>query len=188
MLFRSIITLAALAAATSSMTAKDCSAGTSKFTVGPVSVDPINPVAGDPFNLHLTYTVPDGLTVTDGTAEYDITLNFIPFQPSKEPLCQDVPCPLGPGTYSNTTTSTWPSGITGSLVNKMKWLDTDGSLLLCIQVSGNVGAASPAGSPVANNTKALVPIPLKSLVVRTVDAVRGFLRGAKRSEGPRDEL
>jgi hypothetical protein len=121
------------------VTVKDCAATSSIFKVTSLSVAPVNPASGDPFDLHMEWTVPDGVTVTDGTAKYSVTLNYIPFSPSTEPLCQDIPCPMGPGKYTNTTTSTWPSGVTGSLTTKMEWLQPDGATLACVSISGTVG-------------------------------------------------
>ena len=100
-----------------------------------MSIDPAIPVPGAPLTLQLTYEVPDGLTVTDGTAEYDVTYNYIPFTPSVEPLCQDIPCPLGPGVYTNHSTTTWPDGLAGQLVSQMKWWDSSKNLLLCVEIA-----------------------------------------------------
>ncbi len=136
MLFRLALAAAALLGLTSAATTlKNCASGTSVFTMNSASLVPANPAAGDVVDLHLDYTVPEGTTVTGGTAQYDVTLNFIPFAPSTEPLCQDVPCPLGPGTYSNVTQSMWPTGVSGTLVSKMTWKDEGEKVLLCLQIN-----------------------------------------------------
>ena len=119
-------------------TVEDCGKGVSMFTLNKVNLNPVNPVPGENVTLFLDYTVPTGLTVADGTAEYDVTYNYIPFTPTVEPLCQDIPCPLGPGTYQNSSVSAWPTGVSGSLDTKMKWLDSDGNLLLCVDIAAQI--------------------------------------------------
>lgn len=154
MLTRIVTALAALAAVSAgSATVKNCASGTSLFTINKLSLDPPTAVAGAQSTLYLDYTVPEGTTVTDGTTSYSITLNFIPFAPSTNPLCADIPCPLGPGSYSNATKSTWPAGVSGSFTSKMTWQDSSNTLLLCVQISG-------AMMENATSRVALLPEPL----------------------------
>lgn len=119
-------------------TVKDCGSGTSVFQMNAMSLDPANPAPGQRVGFSIDYTVPPSTTVSDGTARYELTYNFIPFSPTTEPLCSNVPCPLGPGRYSNTTYSTWPTGLSGSIMSRMKWLNPNGALLLCSEISGKV--------------------------------------------------
>lgn len=119
---------------------KDCAPGKdSILTLNSVNMVPVNPSAGDNVTLYLDYTVPNGLTVTGGQTEYDITYNYIPFSPSYEPLCQNIPCPLQAGRYSNASSSQWPTGLSGLLVSRMKWWDENQNLLLCVEMSGQTG-------------------------------------------------
>jgi hypothetical protein len=153
------IALAALAAtglaAAGPATVKNCASGSSLFTINKLSLDPPTAVAGAQSTLYLDYTVPEGTTITDGTTTYAITLNFIPFAPSTNPLCADIPCPLRPGSYSNATTSTWPAGVSGSFTSKMTWQDAASNLLLCVQISGammdNQTSLVPRPSPPVEN-------------------------------------
>lgn len=131
-------------------TVSNCGEGKSVFKVSDLSIAPVDPAPGANFSLQMTYTVPDGVVVTGGTAEYDVTWNFIPFEPTVEPLCQNIPCPLEAGTYTNTSVSAWPTGISGLLNTQMKWIDSDGSLLACVGIDATL--ASPAG---CNHTRAL---------------------------------
>jgi hypothetical protein len=85
--------------------------------------------------MDIDYTVPEGFTVKDGQAKYAITYNFIPLSPTIEPLCQNIPCPLSSGTYQNKTSSTWPSGVSGSVNTKITWADETGAQLLCINLA-----------------------------------------------------
>jgi hypothetical protein len=113
----------------------DCGAGKSLFTIRAVSLDPAQPVPNQNVSLNLEYSVPDGLTVTGGEARYAATYNFIPLTTTVEPLCNNIPCPLSSGSYTNTSYMTWPSGLSGSLVSKVTWVDTDSSLLLCMSIT-----------------------------------------------------
>jgi hypothetical protein len=142
MLLRLVAAFAAAATAVTSAyaatTLKDCGVGTSLFHLDAAKLDPADPAPGAPVDLTLSYTVPAGVTIHEGTAEYDVTVNYIPLSPYTEPLCQDVPCPIKPGSYTNTTRSTWPSGVHGLVVNKMIWKGTgtsDAATLLCLQIT-----------------------------------------------------
>lgn len=119
-------------------TLKDCSSGTSIFSLNSMSLDPPNPAPGDRVAFFLDYSVPTSTTVTDGTARYEVNYNFIPLSPTIQPLCSNIPCPLGPGRYTNTTYSTWPTGLSGSIRTRMAWLDPSGTMLLCTEISGKV--------------------------------------------------
>jgi hypothetical protein len=112
----------------------DCAVGKSVFSMKAVTLLPADPVPGENVTLHLEYVVPAGVTITDGTAQYDVSYNFIPFSPTIESLCYDVPCPLGPGLYMNDTISQWPTGLSGTLVTKITWFDLLKNVLLCISI------------------------------------------------------
>jgi hypothetical protein len=119
-------------------TLRDCGAGTSVFKINSLSLTPADPKPGEKVGLNLDYTVPAGVTVTGGQAKYDVTYNFIPLAPTTEPLCQNIPCPLGPGSYVNTTYSTWPSGSSGTVNTKITWADEASKQLLCIGIVAKV--------------------------------------------------
>ena len=119
-------------------TVKDCGSGKSVFTVNTMSLDPPNPAPGQRVGFTLDYTVPYNTTVTDGTTTYDVSYNFIPMSPTTQSLCSNVPCPLGAGRYVNTSYSDWPTGLSGTIKTRMKWLDPVGTLLLCSEISGKV--------------------------------------------------
>ena len=115
-------------------TIRDCAPGTSLFLVNSVSLNPSTPMPGEKVSLHLEYTVPTGYVTTAGQAKYEITYNFIPLTPTVEPLCQNIPCPLGAGSYTNNTVSEWPTGLSGTLKTKITWMDIMGVELLCLQM------------------------------------------------------
>ena len=119
-------------------TVKDCSSGTSlfKFTSGSLLPDPTVP--GQDSSLTINAELPDGTNVADGTAKYTYSLNGIPFSPETDPLCGQVTCPLLPGPYTNTTTSVFPTGVSGKIVTKIQWYDTSNTLLLCTEITTRV--------------------------------------------------
>lgn len=135
-MFRRLAALSSLfVAAFAATTLKDCGAGTSLFRLDAAKLAPADPAPGDAVDLTLSYTVPAGVEIRGGIAEYDVTVNYIPVSPYTEPLCQDVPCPVREGVYTNTTRSTWPTGVHGLVVNKMIWKGEDAELLLCLQIT-----------------------------------------------------
>lgn len=127
-----------LSGALSANTLKDCSSGTSVFKYGTASLLPDPVVPGENSTLSLSCTIPDGVTVTDGTAKYSISLNGIPFPATVDPLCSQVECPMTPGPYSNTTVSPFPTGVSGKIVTKLEWFDTDNTLLYCLETTVRV--------------------------------------------------
>lgn len=132
------IALLALALSTSALTVSDCGKGATAFTLGPLSLQPDNPTPGQNFTMNYQYTVPSSMMVTGGIAKYSVTYNFLPLSPTTEPLCKNIPCPLSAGTYTNATTSVWPSGLSGTLTSQITWQDDNSLPLLCIAVSGKV--------------------------------------------------
>ena len=92
---------------------RDCSNGDGLFTLISQGFSPEPPVPGEDATLWFYYQVPDGLTVTAGTAKYSFKFNGIPFSPTVEDLCTQVDCPLLPGTFNLSSTSTFPTGVSG---------------------------------------------------------------------------
>ena len=69
-----------------------------------------------------------------------MTYNFIPLSPTVDDLCatQKVDlCPLKVGVHHSTSDSTWPSGLSGTIVSKIQWKDQDGQEILCLQWTVN---------------------------------------------------
>lgn len=116
----------------------DCSKGTSvfKFTGGSLLPDPVVP--GQDSSITLNLEIPAGTNVNAGTAKYSFSFNGIPFAPTTEDLCSDVACPLLPGPYTNTTTSVFPSGVSGKVTTKIEWFDVANNRLLCADVTARV--------------------------------------------------
>ena len=135
-LFKALYTVIALLNATNSVT--DCSKGTSvfKFTGGSLLPDPVIP--GQDSSITLNAEIPSGTNINGGTAKYSFSFNGIPFAPTTEDLCSDVACPLLPGPYTNTTTSVFPSGVSGKVTTKIEWFDTANNRLLCVDVTARL--------------------------------------------------
>lgn len=134
----SLVSLATAFAALFSLnttSVSDCAAGKSVFQINSQGFGPEPPVAGQNVTLWIDYTVPDGVTVNAGKAKYSVTYNGIPFPASTEDLCTQITCPQVPGTYNITSTSEWPSGLSGKIVTKIQWYDDSGNELLCSQTT-----------------------------------------------------
>ena len=129
----SFLALAGLAAATIS----DCDP-TARFRPTELAVTPDPPVAGQPVAMTVKFDNP-GAEVTDGTVTTSVTLNYIPFQPSEEPLCTNTACPIPTGPVDRSTSSTWPDNVNGLIVSKSVWTGVDGESLLCVQTKFSVG-------------------------------------------------
>ena len=123
---------------TSSSSVADCGQGKSVFTIVDQNFSPEPPVADQPYDYWFYYSIPEGVEVTGGTAKYSLSLNGIPFTPSVEDLCTQTSCPKAAGYHNETSTDTWPSGISGKVISKLEWFDTNGNLLLCSQTTERV--------------------------------------------------
>jgi len=116
----------------------DCSKGTSYFKVNALGFWPDPPVKGENSTVSFDYTVPDGPAIDKGTAKYSVTYNFIPIQPTVEDLCLSTTCPILPGTYNQSTSSTFPTGLTGTVITKIQWFDVNAKELFCAQIKVKV--------------------------------------------------
>jgi hypothetical protein len=120
--------------ATGMATIRDCSNGKGLFTMISQGFSPEPPVPGQDATLWFYYQVPDGMTVTAGTAKYSFTFNGIPFSPTVDDLCTQVDCPLVPGIYNLSSTSQFPS-LSGKVVSTIQWYNEGGALLLCSELT-----------------------------------------------------
>jgi hypothetical protein len=139
-----LVQLSAIAPLNAQLAVSPCG-GT--MTIQKASVTPTIPVANQQVKLHLEYSVPS--PVSGGTSETAVTYNFIPFNPTVEPLCASIPCPLAPGAYSNDTSRAWPSGLSGNIAVTTKWFDPNHVLLLCFKLAGKVGSFANFSKAVA---------------------------------------
>ena len=119
----------------------DCSNGASLFQLTSVSFSPDPTVPGQNSTLLLSMDVPT--IVTNGTVTYSSTYNFIPLNPSTDPLCYvTVDCPIQVGTLNTRSSYPIPTDLTGSLQMKVVWKDLDGNLLMCVAINTKLGNAA----------------------------------------------
>jgi hypothetical protein len=117
----------------------DCSNGASVLKLTTLTLSPDPPVRNQNLDMGVVFNNP-GAPITDGTVTTSVTLNWIPFQPTVEPLCTNTQCPLETGSNDRSTSSVWPDTVSGNVVSKIEWTGVDGSQLLCIKISTKVAA------------------------------------------------
>jgi hypothetical protein len=121
--------------AVSAQNGKDCAPGKSMFAFNSAIVTPVPPIAGVNFTVDLDFTVPEGVTINSGTAVYTTTYNFIPLSPTTEDLCTNTACPIMAGPHTQSSTSLFPSGLSGSITIKTQWFDDVKTNLLCYTIT-----------------------------------------------------
>jgi hypothetical protein len=118
----------------------DCSNGNSLFQLTDLALTPDPPVRNEPLHMTVVFNNP-GEDVSSGTVTTSVTLNWIPFSPTVEALCDNTQCPLINGLNDRSTSSIWPDTVSGNVQSKIEWTGVDGSQLLCIKISAKVAAA-----------------------------------------------
>jgi hypothetical protein len=147
MMLRLLALFAVPAFATAIVT--DCNPS-SIFRPTVIGLNPDPPIVGQPVRMTVQFENP-GPEITSGVATTSVTLNFIPFSPTVEALCQNTACPIVVGANDRSTSSTWPAGINGKLVTKSVWTNDNGVELLCLQTSVKVGSPHLRPSVTADN-------------------------------------
>lgn len=111
---------------------KDCgNPSGDQATITGMGFSPINPLPGDNTTLWVAYDLKT--PITGGIATYSLTLNGIPFKPTIDDLCTQTACPKDVGSYNETSSSIFPSGISGKVVSKIQWTDQDNLPVWCVQ-------------------------------------------------------
>jgi len=118
-------------------TMRDCGNGLGRAALLSFDSTPATPKAGDNVSLWVAYDLP-APAITGGTATYSFSLNGIPFPPTVEDLCTQTECPKDPGLYNETSSSIFPSGISGKIVSQIAWRDPDDTLIWCVENSWRV--------------------------------------------------
>jgi hypothetical protein len=130
--------LAPLLMASALSSVSDCSNGRALFTLTSMSFSPDPTVPGENSTLLLSMNVPT--EVTNGTATYSTTYNFIPFPPTTDPLCYvTVDCPIQAGTLNTRSSYPIPADLKGTMQIRITWNDMDGNLLMCVVVNTKLG-------------------------------------------------
>jgi hypothetical protein len=125
---------------TVSASVTDCGAASSLFKIKSMSFSPDPTVPGENSTLLLSMTVPE--EINDGTARYAFTYNFLPFQPTVDPLCQAVNCPISVGDLLTVSTYPISSELSGTLNIKVTWNDVNQRELMCVTIRTTTGVAS----------------------------------------------
>ena len=110
---------------------KDCSSGTSEFTVRHLSFSPDPAIRGQNGTLESVYEVP--VAVEAGTSRYSCTLNSLPVYDETFDLCSQTACPIEPGVHDDFSITEVPD-TAGKVSCKIDWRDPAGTQLLCIQM------------------------------------------------------
>lgn len=126
---------------------QDCGKN-SKFQLTGLELVPSAPKSGDTVFMTVQFNNP-GSEVNDGSVSTSVTYNFLPLTPTVEPLCTNTQCPLVNGFNDRSTNSTWPSGVSGTIVSTITWTDLGGSELLCIKLSVKSGSFGLRGNKVS---------------------------------------
>ena len=116
---------------------RDCSNGKGRATMLGFDSQPSNPVAGDNVTLWVAYDLPSP-AITGGTAEYKYNLNGIPFSPTINPLCDETICPKEVGFNNESSSSIFPSGVSGKIVSSISWKDQNDELVWCVETTWRV--------------------------------------------------
>jgi hypothetical protein len=139
---------------------KDCGAGQTVFQLTELALIPDPPIKGKPVDMKVVFNNP-GAEVSDGTVTTTLSLNFIPFQPSTEPLCTNTICPIVSGLNDRSTSNIWPDTVSGTVSSKITWKGPNSENLLCIQFNTKVAVSENKtalrivdGSDVYNQTHA----------------------------------
>lgn len=103
----------------STVTLRDCGSILDQATIVDMGFTPSNPVANENTTLWVYYNL--HTEITKGTATYSVKLNGIPFTPTVDDLCTQTVCPKSPGYYNETSSSVFPSGVSGKIVTKINW-------------------------------------------------------------------
>lgn len=118
-------------------TIRDCGNGKGRAAILGFDVEPLNPVAGDDVSLWVAYDLP-APEITGGTATYAFTYNGIPFPATVDPLCEQTSCPKEVGFNNESSTSTFPSGVSGKIVSSITWKDQNDDLVWCVETTWKV--------------------------------------------------
>lgn len=116
---------------------KDCSNGQGRAALLAFDSQPANPKPGDNVTLWVAYDLP-APEITGGTATYSFTYNGIPFPKTINPLCNDTACPKLVGFNNESSSSVFPSGISGKIVSSIQWNDQNNDLVWCVETTWKV--------------------------------------------------
>ena len=114
---------------------KDCDTS-SIFRPTTLAAYPDPPIPGQPVKLTLIFDNP-GPQIDDGTVTTTLSVNFLPFAPTTQPLCDNTKCPILTGSNDRSTETTWPD-VTGIVKSRITWNGPNNEQLLCIDTTFKV--------------------------------------------------
>ena len=118
-------------------TIRECPNVVGRATVLGFDSQPTNPLPGDDVTLWVAYDLP-APEITGGTARYSITYNGIPFPATVDPLCEQTACPKQVGFNNESSSSTFPSGISGKVISAIRWNDQNDDVVWCVETTWKV--------------------------------------------------
>jgi hypothetical protein len=116
---------------------RDCGNGKGRAALLGFDSQPTSPAPGDNVSLWIAYDLP-APAITGGTATYAFTLNGIPFTPTVNDLCTQTACPKETGFNNETSSSVFPSGVSGKIVSSVTWNDQNNNLVWCVETTWRV--------------------------------------------------
>ena len=116
------------------VTLRDCgNPATDQALITGMGFTPSNPSPNENTTLWVAYDLKS--PITDGTATYSVTLNGIPFTPTVDDLCTQTICPKEIGSYNETSSSLFPSGVGGKIVSKIQWANQNSQPVWCLETT-----------------------------------------------------
>lgn len=116
---------------------RDCGNGQGRAALIGYDSVPANPVPGDNVSLWVAYDLP-APPITGGTSTYAFSLNGIPFSPTTDDLCTQTACPKETGFNNETSSSLFPSGISGKIKSSITRKDQNDDLVWCVETTWTV--------------------------------------------------
>lgn len=113
-------------------TVQDCTPSNAISKVLGIGIDPVNPKPGDTSYMWVNFDL--SKDVYGGTATYSYSWNYIPFDPTIVPLCEQSPCPIYAGVQNMTGNSTFPD-VSGLVEVRVEWADDTGTPIWCVQTT-----------------------------------------------------
>lgn len=117
----------------STVTLRNCGSSSDQATILGMGFAPQSPSPGELTELWVAYSLK--APITGGTATYAYSFNGIPFSPTIEDLCTQTLCPKAIGVYNETSSSDFPSGITGKIISTIKWADQNTKPVWCTELT-----------------------------------------------------
>jgi hypothetical protein len=116
---------------------RDCSNGQGRASLIAFDSQPTTPVGGENVSLWVAYDL-SAPPITGGIATYSFSLNGLPFAPTVDDLCTQTSCPKETGFNNESSSSTFPSGVSGKIVSSVSWEDQNNDLVWCVETTWRV--------------------------------------------------